>query len=974
MASRAANEFEGSLKFLPGAPGQPNELLNITMEGRNLDDDGVFQWTVWARSQVPASAHQCGILSGQIIWADKVDFSKNQFGDVGLRCLLRFFHNHKINMKVLKLSKNHLGRGAAFALADFLGGCQSLCELYLSNNYIPREGAVEILNAVAQNRAFPVKRPGVPTRHQALFIRLDNNVIKDPDTVVEEAELLQTELPPHLRRPAPDAALFLVVHDASKGDKGCTLDHCEYGGLNSCHLAHIHGISAQREARVPKEALQWEETKGSGEALEKQWRMNPSQKPTLQRETSSSSSLRGRTPVAADGGLDPLGFQIPLAGLKPGTGPPSIPLPSKPPVADDWEKDFAESNWSPPEAQWSHPEASNSGEDLPEGAPPPPTELPILDGPQRPFPHPPLPQADVHGGGSRQRPAVPPPSSPPPEAVASMFGKAPAAKAVQPNFKAPPEGLGFPALSQQSDEGVAQGLMLRAILEPPVKPARAKPPPDTPVEVKSPPSGLPTSGVMAGIGKAILVKSQQSPPAPLPGLPGPSTAKPSMAEATVHNAPSVKPALESFASPPAQMKAPPPKSAPEMVLPSPLSPPANFALLARASTRGSEAEEESRVPPAVPAPAATPQLKVTAVLQRGTSVPKTAPPVTSPPPQSPPQAPVEALPRTLRNAAPPPVPVPPPPDLGLPPPEPRLRDVGVPPSTLPPAPPTSFILANEPTAPPPSIPIQEPVQDVEVTRQRSLPDQPPGLAQSMSPNLPPPPETGPPPPPLSLSEAAAPVPSPTTFPERVLPPDPLGPPPRPPDEVAAPPSILLRNLGEPPSVPPPQTPVQQVQEPEDYFQEPVSNMLDDAMGLGYDEEEAGGAWTGALGPSGPGSDGFEAVSDPAATPGRSSWSAHAEVPPGYYHLPNPRPTVELALQCHPSHLKEVSRIADEVLRAFYWKLESAEEELKRIAGESSPIVSELMGRRVQWLTKLHHELGPTYLNGGGGETQWGEPY
>merc|ERR1719473_984177 len=119
--------------------------------------------------------------------AREVNFSNNSLGDKGVHAVLRVLFTLRIGVRVMKLFKNCLGRAAASALMDWLVVTPvAVFELHLSHNYIPREGAVDILKAVAYNTAYPSERPGkgrVP-----LWLRLEQNVVENPDSLIEAAE------------------------------------------------------------------------------------------------------------------------------------------------------------------------------------------------------------------------------------------------------------------------------------------------------------------------------------------------------------------------------------------------------------------------------------------------------------------------------------------------------------------------------------------------------------------------------------------------------------------------------------------------------------------------------------------------------------------------------------------------------------------------------------------------------------------
>mmetsp|Transcript_116520 Transcript_116520/g.276985 ORF Transcript_116520/g.276985 Transcript_116520/m.276985 type:complete len:617 (-) Transcript_116520:42-1892(-) len=251
MAQTVRSEYEGCLSVRDGQ-------LMINMSARNLDDTGVVKWCSWVDDCLEdfVKLKRLQRNADGFLVCKEANFATNMLGDRGGFALLRVLFNHQIAVRIIKLFKNHLGRAFASSLMDWLTHTPvPAVELHLSHNYIPREGAVDILKAVAHNPVYPAEHKG--GNRQPLWLRLEQNIVEKPDELLKVAE-------EHLAK----------IRQRSK--RGEMLSLCSVPRSippdAPCPLAQVAYLTNQRDlrVRVPTEAQQWKT--GQREAI--RWRVS----------------------------------------------------------------------------------------------------------------------------------------------------------------------------------------------------------------------------------------------------------------------------------------------------------------------------------------------------------------------------------------------------------------------------------------------------------------------------------------------------------------------------------------------------------------------------------------------------------------------------------------------------------------------------------------------------------------------------
>jgi len=162
-----------------------------------LDDASLETYCVWLRSKLGAFVHQNGSKPLMSCRAE-VDFSKNNIGDEGTKRLLTTLQDFDVQIAVLKLFQNQIGAGAITALCDFITNnkAEPIWELHLSHNRIPDAAVLQLVQTLSKHRQYPPLRPSVENPHGDMvqcpcWVRLNNNLIKDPQRVIDQ---LQQEL------------------------------------------------------------------------------------------------------------------------------------------------------------------------------------------------------------------------------------------------------------------------------------------------------------------------------------------------------------------------------------------------------------------------------------------------------------------------------------------------------------------------------------------------------------------------------------------------------------------------------------------------------------------------------------------------------------------------------------------------------------------------------------------------------------
>lgn len=249
---KGRSEFEGCLSVREGQ-------LNINMSSRNLDDAGIEKWCAWADECLPDFIKIKRLTRREadgFLLCKEANFSTNMIGDMGGRSLLRVLFTHKIAVRIIKLYKNNLGRAFASSMMDWLTHTPvPVIELHLSHNYIPREGAVDILKAVGHNKVYPAKNSN--GSQQPLWLRLEQNIVEKANELLQVAE-----------------EQLMKIRGGKRGAI-LSMDNVprEIRGDAPCPLAQVAYLINQRERiRIPPEAQQWKPHAGPSQA--NRWRIS----------------------------------------------------------------------------------------------------------------------------------------------------------------------------------------------------------------------------------------------------------------------------------------------------------------------------------------------------------------------------------------------------------------------------------------------------------------------------------------------------------------------------------------------------------------------------------------------------------------------------------------------------------------------------------------------------------------------------
>lgn len=145
--------------------------LRIFMAGRGMVDSDMAQWCAW---------FETFMKSARKIVAQDVNFSGNALTSAGVRQLLSAFTAMAVEVQVLKLWNNRIGKGSG--LAQFFATCNgSLRELHLSNNVLDSQAMYEIMVAAAA--AKDGDSWSYPKGTVALWLRLENNCPDDAEAL-----------------------------------------------------------------------------------------------------------------------------------------------------------------------------------------------------------------------------------------------------------------------------------------------------------------------------------------------------------------------------------------------------------------------------------------------------------------------------------------------------------------------------------------------------------------------------------------------------------------------------------------------------------------------------------------------------------------------------------------------------------------------------------------------------------------------
>jgi len=244
--------------------------LIIDLSNQNMDDGGISSWCSWARKFLIdwcSRKHVQRQPNGFMVC--DLNCSNNAIGDRGAHALFRLLFELQIGIRILKFFRNCLGRGAASAMGDWIAKTPvALHEVHLSHNYIPREGAAEIIKGLFRNNVYP---PTAESRYQfPVWMRMEQNVIADPSDLVTSIEASVSTL--H-RSNQTVKNLLCQAHPSTN----CKNDFCGKSRSDgSCPIGHVPFIVNQRwGVTPPRSAVAWD-SRRSPQAEMDNWRISPS--------------------------------------------------------------------------------------------------------------------------------------------------------------------------------------------------------------------------------------------------------------------------------------------------------------------------------------------------------------------------------------------------------------------------------------------------------------------------------------------------------------------------------------------------------------------------------------------------------------------------------------------------------------------------------------------------------------------------
>lgn len=221
-------------------------MLRIELKNWKLNDQAIADFVAWLPSELEKLQRQQTIQhkAGIRFLADKVDLSENEISDEGIRCLLKAFQELQIAAGILMLYKNKLGLESAALIADWIRwAALPPYELHLSHNFIPEEGAVKILEAVAAQARYPSERPAMGKHLCPVWLRLEGNVISDPAGLQARIDGLMRAVRPRGAPPGP-----MVCWVSARSDQtGCRSSWCKRAVGHEVAVVHLTYFDKQRQ-------------------------------------------------------------------------------------------------------------------------------------------------------------------------------------------------------------------------------------------------------------------------------------------------------------------------------------------------------------------------------------------------------------------------------------------------------------------------------------------------------------------------------------------------------------------------------------------------------------------------------------------------------------------------------------------------------------------------------------------------------
>jgi len=301
------SEFESSVSL-------QGMSLEIQMGSRELTNRGAERWSKWAMEAVPKFLERHGIAKSDRtshIIAREVNFTNNKIGDNGLHFILKALHYLNIGARVMRFSGNSLGRAAASVLMDWLALTPSATnELHLSHNWIPKEGAYDILNSIAVNLHYPATSG---SRRIPLLLGLEMNLITEGLDGAAFCRICENSMG-LIREKVTRQKLGIDVSkeapmlcDCSDSSR-CQPLRCVCGRSGQSSLVQLLDLHKQRDGRTrpPAQALEWQTSLPKREEAAR-WRMLAPSRPSRPEDDAGAA--------AAALALRRFGVNVPQEGM-----------------------------------------------------------------------------------------------------------------------------------------------------------------------------------------------------------------------------------------------------------------------------------------------------------------------------------------------------------------------------------------------------------------------------------------------------------------------------------------------------------------------------------------------------------------------------------------------------------------------------------------------------------------------------------
>lgn len=195
-----------------------------------LTSVGMERYCKWLRGRLKSFRESFGDDPLKKCRAE-IDFSRNSLGNEAVWVLLETLAQLEVHAAIFKLYHNGISQGGILALCEFIrtnDSAEPVHELHLSHNEIDDESTIELLRTLYEQRPrYPPKRwvEGFSEPvHTPVWLRLNNNRIKDPAALLRTAEQMG------------------ITYCCARNWQVCGPNKCF---RKECALAHLYNIEIQ---------------------------------------------------------------------------------------------------------------------------------------------------------------------------------------------------------------------------------------------------------------------------------------------------------------------------------------------------------------------------------------------------------------------------------------------------------------------------------------------------------------------------------------------------------------------------------------------------------------------------------------------------------------------------------------------------------------------------------------------------------